>query len=88
MQMKPIQCPNAGSYGSHDGAKMALQVFMKEAKCPKGQIPVRRPRNPSTDVANGDRFTAATRKYVHQVSNLSQPIQVAISSNLFIYAKK
>lgn len=66
IQMKPTQRPNAGSYGSDDGAKMASQVFIKEAKCPKGQIPVRRPRNPSTDGANGDRFTAVTRKYVHQ----------------------
>ena len=78
-QMKPTKRPASGSYGTSDGTKTAFQVFTKEAKCPKGQIPVRRARNPSTDNANNGSaqdvgVTSGTkRKYIHQVGILLNP---------------
>lgn len=70
--MKPTKHPESGSYGSDDGARTASLVFTKEAKCPKGQIPVRKARNPSTDDGTAQEASSGTtRKYVHQVSTLS-----------------
>ncbi|KAG0576625.1 hypothetical protein KC19_5G094400 [Ceratodon purpureus] len=80
IQMKPTKRPASGSYGTSDGTKTAFQVFTKEAKCPKGQIPVRRARNPSTDNANNGSaqdvgVTSGTkRKYIHQHAYTATPI--------------